>query len=387
MNRRDMMCKTAAAGAALGLLRLARNEGAEPAVAASLSGRSSALDPTDRRQTRDPMAVQKATLVVDGLDTSVITERYVGMLRTGGVNCIYRSMGVLQDFADQLNFMDAHAKDLALVRNIKEIRQAHQDGKIGVIMGWQSATGLGVEQLNPFSGPPRTPLRAYYAMGLRVLGIAYNIANQFGAGNMEPNLGLTRTGRKLVEEIHHLNILLDVGGHTGEQTSLDAIAMTSGRPVICSHTNIAAIADNPRNVSDRVIDAIAKTGGVIGITPVNDFHVRTKKDMAVAHSPRIRIEKMLDQYEYLKKRVGVDHIGIGTDFVEGRRIDYDVVNRSSTINREIISDGPWLYVQGFETIADLPNVTRGLIQRGWPTADIHKVLGGNWLRVYERVWG
>jgi membrane dipeptidase len=163
--------------------------------------------------------------------------------------------------------------------------------------------------------------------------------------------------------------------------------MSSNRPVICSHTNVGAIADNPRCISDRVMDAIAGTGGVIGLTAVNDFHVRGKKDIHVKHSPRVSVEAYLDQMDYVRKRVGEDHVGIGPDFTYGNNTPFDLIYQSAAITPEIISEGPWLYVKGFENITELPNVTRGLIKRGWSTRQIRKVLGENWLRVYEQVWG
>jgi membrane dipeptidase len=195
-------------------------------------------------------------------------------------------------------------------------------------------------------------------------------------------MGLTAAGKRLVEAIHGLKMILDVGGHTGDQTSLDAIGLAPEVPVMCSHTNVAAIADNPRCISDRLIDAIARTGGVIGLTAVNDFHVRGRNQLDVAHSPRVGLDAHVDQMDYLKKRVGVDHIGIGPDFIEDRNIDFDAYNRTTSINRAIISDGPWLYLQGFENISELPNVERAMARRGWSQTDIDKVLGGNWLRLY-----
>jgi membrane dipeptidase len=162
--------------------------------------------------------------------------------------------------------------------------------------------------------------------------------------------------------------------------------MTSGRPVICSHTNVAAIADNPRCVSDRLIEAIAKTGGVIGITAFNDYLVRNRKDEKTPHSPQVTVEEYVDQFEYIKKLVGVEHVGLGPDFVEGRNINYDNINRE-VMPPEMMSQGTWLYVKGFENISELPNVTKSLIRRGWSTGDIRKVLGENWLRVYKQIWG
>ncbi|HKZ72773.1 MAG TPA: membrane dipeptidase [Steroidobacteraceae bacterium] len=383
MQRREFVLGAALAGTASGVAAplLAQETGRRSAPQAA-----SPVSAGDRSTTRDPLALQRSTLVVDGLDVSNLNERYVQLLQQGGVNCWHKSMGDLDSFSDLYRFVDDHP-ELAVARTVREIRDAHARGKVALIFGWQDADLLAGRVTNPMLGAPRTSLRGYYELGLRIVGFAYNLTNVFGAGNMEGHVPLSRAGRVLVEEAHKLNVLLDVGGHTGERTSLDVIAMSAGRPVICSHTNVGSIADNPRNVSDRLIDAIAGTGGVIGLTAVNDFHVRRAADKNVAHSPRVGVSAFVDQMEYLKKRVGVDHIGLGPDFVEGRTLDYDTINQSLAINREIISDGQWLYIQSFENISQLPNVTREMIARGWSTGEIHKLLGENWLRVYRAAWG
>jgi membrane dipeptidase len=378
MLRREFVLGAAAVCAAQGL-PLAR-----AAAQGSPASTAPALD--DRSRNRDALQVQKTTLVVSGLDVSTLNDRYVELLKQGGVNCWHKSMGDLTSFSEVYRYLDSR-QDLVVARSVREIRDAHARGRISLVLGWQDADLLAELVTNPMAGKPRTVLRGYYELGLRICGFAYNLTNVFGAGNMEGSVALSRAGRVLVEEAHKYKVLLDVGGHTGERTSLDVIAMSAGRPVICSHTNVAAIADNARNVSDRLIDAIAGTGGVIGLTAVNDFHVRKAADKGVAHSPRVGVPALVDQMEYLRKRVGVDHIGLGPDFVEGRPLDYDTINQSLAINKEIISEGRWLYVQGFEKISELPNVTRELISRGWSTGDVHKVLGANWLRVYEAAWG
>jgi membrane dipeptidase len=387
MNRRNFIRSAALAGTAAGLAGLASaGTGATWTREEGPSALFSYQDESDRGPGRDPIAVQRSTLVVDGLDVSQLTDSYIGMLQTGGVNCWSKSVGLDPQYLTSLyEVVDRHSNEMTVATTVKEIREAYRQHKISLVFGWQSAEALG-EETNAALGPPKTSLRAYYHMGLRIVGIAYNVANLFGAGNLEPQIGLTRAGRRLVEEIHSLRIILDVGGHTGEQTSLDALAMSSGVPVICTHTNVGAIADNPRCVSDRVIEGIAKTGGVIGITAVNDFMIRSRKDKDIPHSPRVDVEKYIDQFDYIRKLVGVDHVGIGPDFVEGRGVPYDLVNRE-IIPREMISDGTWMYAKGFENISELPNVTRALIKRGWSTGEIRKVLGENWLRVYEKVWG
>ena len=327
------------------------------------------------------LETQRSTLVVDGLDPSSLTVGYLDKLKAGGVDCWHTSLDDLKSFADAWSFLDANKDRIAFAGSTAEIRAAKAAGKLSVIFGWQGAEVLG--------DPTRSgsTLRAYYQLGLRIVGIAYNIQNSFGSGNLDPTLGLSSAGRRLVEEIHDLNILLDVGGHTGERTTLDAIEVSKGRPVICSHTNIAKIADNPRCVSDKVIDAIARTGGVIGITAISEFIKRGRKDAQLQKTPQATLDEFLDQIDYVKHQIGAEHVGLGPDFVDGQPAATETGRNRLLFPREMTGDWPWTYAKGFENISELPNVTAGLLGRGWSSADVRRVLGENWLRVYEKAWG
>ena len=174
-----------------------------------------------------------ATLVVDGLDCSVPSESYVRKLRAGGVDCMHLSVedmdgrGGVNPFVFVYERLDRLRGSMRLARTVRDIYACKRDGQIALVLGWQGADPIGTE--------PGT-LRAYFELGLRILGIAYNTTNRYGSGCLEPSSGLTSDGESLVDQAHALNMLLDVGGHTGEQTSLDVIARAGGRPVICSHT-------------------------------------------------------------------------------------------------------------------------------------------------------
>lgn len=354
------------------------------------------------------MAIHRSTLIVNGLDPSALSTQYLAFSEQVGIGAWLRSgHQTFADLALSYSFYDRYRDRIAVARTVREIRELHRQKKIAQLLGWQSAGQLSDDSnLSVTSSPAIANLRGYYELGLRTCGIAYNLANEFGGGCLEPDIGLTRNGRKLVEEIHSLRMVLDVSGHTGERTSLDALAMSSGVPVICSHTNVKALNDNPRCSSDRVLEAIANSGGVIGITAFNDFHVRTSADARVPSSPQANLEKHLDQYDYLKKLVGVDHIGLGPDFTFGgvkvlpnypvdgspapvEQIPETNANGSaqSSAAEAYSSQRPWLYVKDFENISGLPSVTRGLIRRGWSTGELRKLLGENWLRVYQHVWG
>ena len=166
--------------------------------------------------------------------------------------------------------------------------------------------------------------------------------------------------------------------------------MSSGVPVVCTHTNVAALVPNVRATSNRVFEAIAKTGGVVGVTAISEFQVRTAANYQAhgARSPQATLDVHLDQYDYLKTLVGVDHIGLGPDFVWGWGETYNMQTRENiAFPPEALSDGPAVTVKDFEDISKLPNLVSGLRRRGWAEPEINKVLGGNWARVYERVWG
>lgn len=331
---------------------------------------------------------QKSALIIDGLSPATLDEQYLDMLKQAGVTAWHKTLFGLPTFADVWEFADAHRERLRIVDKASDIDAARNDGRLALILGWQTATPLGdLSGQSAFVGydNPRgaTGLRAWYQLGLRVINLTYNTTNAFAAGCLEPQLGLTRAGERLVEEIHRMNILLDVGGHTGKQSSLEALAMSKGVPVICSHTNVAALCDNPRNTSDEVFEGIARTGGVIGVSAVNDFVGRARKDKAVKSTAQVDLPVLLEHFDYLKKLVGADHIGLGPDFTAGGGVDPDHI----LFGREMASEQqPINYVKGFENISQVRNVARGLAERGWNQADIDKVMGLNWMRVYRQVW-
>ena len=331
----------------------------------------------------------ESTLVVNGLDVSDLSEEYLGLIRKGGVDVWHKTIYLprsVRGFADVHNFVDDHSDEITVVGTVAEMHRAAGEDKIALLLGWQDANALSTGRggTNDWWGdPPRTELRAYYEMGLRVCGVAYQIANIFGGGAIDGHMGLSRAGRALVEEIHHLGIVLDVGGHTGDQASFDAIEMSSGVPVICSHAGVRALANSSRNISDKMVEAIAKTGGVIGTPAISDFLVRGKEMAHMPESPLGTVDNFIAHVEHVMELVGPDHIGLGTDFTTGQSIIRD----RALFGPETLDEGPRRFVKGFEDVSELPNVVRALDEREWPEENVQKFLGGNWLRVYEQVWG
>lgn len=374
MKRRDYLIATLSAVAMAPALRASTQAVATPSV--------TSVDPDT---VREALEVQRSTVVVDGLDPSALTEEYLGMLKAGGVDCWHQSVGGMAFFSTLLSFCDQHSDKIVQAGTVAEIRQAREQGRLAHVSGWQSGDPLLMDAGGDSSAVSN--LRVYRELGLRIASLVYNNANAFGGGCLDPEFPLTRAGKRYVEEIHKQRLVLDVGGHTGEATSFDAVEISSGVPVICSHTNLRALVDNPRNISNGLIEAIARTNGVVGLTSVSDFHTRSVKDADVAHSPQATLPQLLDQFDYLKKLVGVDHIGIAPDFMTGR-VDLDQMGMiRDRWPADVYSDWPWNMVKDFETIVELPKLTQGLLDRNWSKADVRKVLGENWLRVYQAVWG
>ncbi|MEO8453503.1 MAG: membrane dipeptidase [Gemmatimonadota bacterium] len=366
MDRREFVQRATATTAALGLAPYAR------------PGRKEA---------------QSSRVVVDGLDTSLINEGFLELLETGGVDCVHKSMGEPAYYGMIYAFLAHHRDVIVPAFTVKEIREAKSQGKRSIIFGAQHANLLEAMMPKDVSGTYGqlvAGLKLYYDLGQRFQGICYNVANVFGGGCLDPRVPLTRAGHRLVEEVHKIRMILDVAGHTGEQTSLDALEMSTGVPVICTHTNSAALNPNARATTDRVLEAIAWTGGEVGITSISDFQMRNPANYQSQGktSPQATLDVHLKQYDYMKKRIGIDHIALGPDFVWGwgEALNHRAEN-SLTFPPDALSDGPAVTTKDYENISKLPNLIAGLRSRGWSEPDLDKLLGANWLRVYEKVWG
>jgi membrane dipeptidase len=148
--------------------------------------------------------------------------------------------------------------------------------------------------------------------------------------------------------------------------------------------------DNPRNISDRVIEGIAKTGGLVGITAMEGFMTWSRKDapraMTGPFPPRANVSRYVDEFDYMKRLVGVDHVALGTDFIS----DLEPIDPSNEFQfppEMTYNQTPTLkLVEGFESVSDIGNVRAELVRRGYSAVDIAKIFGGNWMRVFREAW-
>jgi membrane dipeptidase len=242
-------------------------------------------------------------------------------------------------------------------------------------------------------------LDTFYNRGVRYMTLTWNNSPSWASSHTaekDPTYtgpkGLTSFGKTIIGRMNQLGMIVDVS-HIGETTFWDAINTTT-KPVIASHSNAYSICPVTRNLKDEQIKAIGKNGGVICLNFFSGFVDSnfSKKDMAFrkAHSAEIdsllatgiqreyaftmisdkykieseaikpTIEQLMQHFDHIVNLIGVDHVGIGSDF--------DGINSAP---------------QGLSTVLDYPNFTKALIARGYSNKDIKKVLGGNFLRVYK----
>ena len=224
-------------------------------------------------------------------------------------------------------------------------------------------------------------LELLYRFGLRVVQLSYNNHNLIGAGCMEPNggAGLSRFGMSFVDKCNELGIVVDTG-HCGFNTTMDA-CRRSRYPVSASHTAAERVYFHERCKSDDELRAIAETDGVIGIFAMPWF---------IADDPsHTTLEHYLDHIDYVANLVGVDHVGIGTDWPmpQTRWIAVTFKKYIAPSMGFAPGNGPSTeWVHGLKDYRSFINVTRGLVARGYTDGDILKILGENWLRVFEKVW-
>jgi membrane dipeptidase len=269
--------------------------------------------------------------------------------------------------ADHYRLFEDKPDLITQVRTVEDILVCKSKGVPGMILGFQS--------INPLNGNIRM-LAVYHALGVKIIQLTYNEENQAGFGCMAPDdKGLTSFGRELVIEMNRLGMLIDLS-HCGHRTTMDAIE-ASAAPVAFTHANPLALARNPRNKSDEAFKALAARGGVAGVVDLPAW---------LTHDGQATLEDYLRAIDYLVNLIGVDHVGLGTDFMEEMPEEIAAAALKGISAENLQKYYSSKIVRGFESISDCPKVTQGLLGRGYSTEDVKKILGGNWMRLYHEVW-
>ena len=316
---------------------------------------------------------------------------YLNELRRGGVEHPLVSVVVPQWRAvglDMIVFAVAgdsqllvNRSDLPLrgaLENLEEAREevAASGGRVALVRwrddlpllsGETFLLMLTIEGGRPLEGSVRL-LRTFFELGVRMIQPVWNYRNELGDGAMERETGggLSRAGVGVIREMNRLGMVVDVA-HMAPRGFWQTLEINRG-PLVCSHANSAAVTPHPRNLEDGQMRAIAQAGGVVGLQ----------------HSPgRIdpthpTLSKMLDHLDHMVQTAGIDHVGIGLDFL-------DPLERRPPPKDETFASTEPRAVEGFETLAGFPRLIEGIFDRGYSDADVAKIAGGNFLRVFRQV--
>ncbi len=230
-------------------------------------------------------------------------------------------------------------------RSTADLQAAAADGKLAGILAIEGGHAIRYDLAK---------LREYYDLGARYMTITWN--NSIGwavsaQDSRSATVGLNAFGQQVIRTMDSLGMLIDVA-HTGIRTIKDILAITKN-PIIDTHAGARALYNHYRNLSDEQLDSIAARGGVVGVVFYPSF---------LSSTGRATIDSVIRHIDYIKNRVGVDHVAIGSDF-----------------------DGIETVPVGLEDVSRLPNLTAALLRKGYTIPEVHKILGGNALRVFTQV--
>jgi membrane dipeptidase len=219
-------------------------------------------------------------------------------------------------------------------------------------------------------------LDLFRALGLRVLQLTYNQRSLLGDGCSEPeDGGLSEYGVEVVRRCNELGITVDLA-HCGPRTTREGVE-SSTKPVLLSHTGARSVFEHPRAKSDELMQACAQRGGVIGVVGM----------ASLIGGVGSTIDNVLDHVEYIARLVGVDHVGFGLDFITGHeRDDFGLLGYKPEMYQEEFMTGQSSAVTGLATIKDMTSLRDGLLHRGFGSADVGLILGGNFVRVFTETW-
>jgi membrane dipeptidase len=321
-------------------------------------------------------------MIIDGLQCEYFSRDVFETLRRGDVGCVTATSGFWEGPVETMDkigryrdLVRENADIVGLATTAEEVRAVTTSGRLALILASQNTELYG--------GRIRF-VELFADMGVRVVQLTYNNQNAVGGSCYEPHdSGLARFGRELVREINRCGVLIDLS-HVGNRTSLDAIE-ASEKPVAITHANAQSVFAHARNKPDDVLRALAAKGGVMGCAAYRNI----TGDYFCSS---------VDAWCELVKRtvdlMGIDHVGIGTDFSHNFTLaDYEWMRKGHWTRGPdygaggadkpvIVPKADWL--RPLEGIGAVP---AALARAGFTAEEVEKITSGNWLRVYREVFG
>jgi membrane dipeptidase len=316
------------------------------------------------------------SIIIDGLNISVWDRETFSKLRIGGITAINATTACWENFRDSIQNIEkwnrrfeTFSDYIMPIRNVKDIKKAKKIRKTGIIIGFQNTTPI-EDDINL--------LRIFKDLGVRIIQLTFQDRNYVGDGCWEKtDAGLSEFGLRVIKEMNHQGILIDLS-HAGDKTAVEAIE-ASEKPVAFTHANPRSLKDNPRNKTDEQILNLADKGGIIGATLYPPL-------LSAGYTSELN--DFLDVIDYLVDLVGVDHTAIGSDFTENQPNEFFIEALTGKSWEKPLSNVkyPVIYPESIRSVTEFPNITDGLVKRGYAKKDVKKIMGENWLQLYSNVW-
>ncbi len=245
------------------------------------------------------------SVVIDGLNVSNWNSSNVySSLHKGGITATNATISIFENYhqsmdriTDWLRILHDRRDTLVQVTKARDILDAKASGKTGIIFGWQNSSPVENDL---------TRLDVFHQLGVRIVQITYNERNLLGSGCWErTDDGLSNFGVDAVSEMNRLGILIDLS-HVGDRTTIETIEH-SKQPVAFTHANARSFVDHVRNKTDDALKIMAERGGVVGANAFPPF---------LRNGFRSTIVDYVDAIDDLVERVGIDHVGLGTDYTQ-----------------------------------------------------------------------
>ncbi|WP_425435141.1 dipeptidase [Oceanospirillum sanctuarii] len=322
--------------------------------------------------------LHKDLIVIDGLQYSNWNRTIFEQLREGGVTMVHATIVYHEQIRETLlriaewNRLFEQNSDLIMpVKSAGDIRLAKQLGKVGVMFGAQNCSPI-EDDIGM--------IEVMRELNLMIMQLTYNNQSLLACGCYEAeDSGVTRFGRQAIQEMNRVGMVVDMS-HSGERSTLDAIEI-SQRPIVISHANPLSFHEAKRNKSDMVLKALGESGGLLGFS-LYPFHLKNGSDCT--------LEDFCDMVASTADLMGVDYIGIGTDLCQDQPLSILEWMRNGRWSKQMDygegskSNADWPRpLSWFRDSRDFPNLTAGLLNRGFSPDEVAKIMGRNWLNFLE----
>ncbi|OXY83825.1 peptidase M19 [Oceanimonas doudoroffii] len=317
-------------------------------------------------------------IVIDGLQYSNWSREIFEQLREGGVTMVHATIvyheqirETLMRIAEWNRQFEQHGDLIMPVRGADDIRRAKAEGKVGIMFGAQNCSPI-EDDIGM--------VEVMRNLNLMIMQLTYNNQSLLACGCYEAeDSGVTRFGRQVIREMNRVGMVVDMS-HSAERSTLEAIEI-SERPIVISHANPLSFHAAKRNKSDTVLKALAESGGLLGFSAY-PFHLK--------NGPDCTLEDYCDMIARTADLMGVERLGIGTDLCQNQPLSVLEWMRNGRWSKTMDygegskSNADWPRpLSWFRDSRDFPNLTQGLLARGFGKEDVAKIMGLNWLNFLD----